>query len=424
MRLAVLRGALADVKGEVSDFEPALVTTGDAALLLDTIVEFERTLVAARTLVAGRAAESRQWKTEGYRSPTDWLAQKMGAGFVEASGTLVASEQVASLPETTEALRRGELSGPQVREIAATASSDPRTESALLQTARGGSLKGLRDECRRVKARAEGEKEARARYEQIRKTRFLRLGTDPDGAGRIEAKLTPDDLARVAAAIRRQSSAVFDEARQAGRREPTAAYDADALVALVTGTATTGDPDASAADSSGAGPTAAKRSGSKTNGTGRPTTMMHLRVDLAALRRGELRDNEVCELPGVGPVPLATAVNVLGEAILKVIITDGVDVTSVTHRGRAIPAHIRTALEDRDAKCVVPGCEVAKGLQIDHYKIGFAQDGPTELWNLAHLCRWHHYLKTHCGYVISGDPGSWEWNAPAGAGEPLSSGYD
>jgi hypothetical protein len=122
----------------------------------------------------------------------------------------------------------------------------------------------------------------------------------------------------------------------------------------------------------------------------------------------------------VGPVPLATAVNVLGEAILKVIITDGVDVTSVTHMGRAIPAHIRTALEDRDAKCVVPGCEVAKGLQIDHYKIGFAQDGPTEMFNLCRLCRWHHYLKTHCGYVISGDPGSWEWNAPAGADEPLS----
>ena len=84
-----------------------------------------------------------------------------------------------------------------------------------------------------------------------------------------------------------------------------------------------------------------------------------------------------------------------------------------------MPAHIRSALEVRDEKCVVPGCEVAKGLEIDHYQIGFAQDGPTELWNLCRLGRWHHHLKTHCGYAIEGQPGSWEWKAPASEGEVL-----
>jgi hypothetical protein len=54
---------------------------------------------------------------------------------------------------------------------------------------------------------------------------------------------------------------------------------------------------------------------------------------------------------------------------------------------------------------------VDKGLEIDHYQIGFAQDGPTELWNLARLCRWHHHLKTYCGYEITGEPGAWEWGA-------------
>ena len=28
-------------------------------------------------------------------------------------------------------------------------------------------------------------------------------------------------------------------------------------------------------------------------------------------------------------------------------------------------------------------------------------------------CHGHHYLKTHCGYRLCGDPGSWEWEAPA-----------
>ena len=70
-----------------------------------------------------------------------------------------------------------------------------------------------------------------------------------------------------------------------------------------------------------------------------------------------------------------------------------------------MPAHIRSALEDRDEKCMVPGCDVAKGLEIDHHQIAFENDGPTELWNLCRLCHWHHYLKTHCDFAITGEPG-------------------
>jgi hypothetical protein len=228
------------------------------------------------------------------------------------------------------------------------------------------------------------------------------MWTEADGAGRVEARLAPDAFARFAGAIRKESNVIFHEARKSGRRESTAAYQADALVSLATATSGSG--------SNGAGD----------NGAGTATpTMMHLRVDMAALRRGRLRNDETCEIPGVGPVPLATAVNEVGNAILKVIIADGVDVRTVCHVGRAIPAHIRSALEDRDEKCVVPGCDVDRGLEIDHYQIGFAQDGPTELWNLCRLCRWHHYLKTHSGYAITGQPGSWEWSAPASEENPV-----
>jgi hypothetical protein len=242
--------------------------------------------------------------------------------------------------------------------MAATAAGNPSAERELLDVARKESLKGLKDECRRVKARAMRESDARARYEEIRRTGFLRMWTDPDGAGRVEARLAPDDFARFAGAIRHEGNGIFNEARKSGRRDPTIAYEADALVALVTGNeSVTGS----------------------TCGSGRPATMMHLRVDLAALRRGDLGPGETCEIPGVGPVPLATAVAELGNAILKVVITDGVDVRTICHVGRAIPAHIRSALEDRYEKCVVPGCDVEKGLEIDHYQIDFAQDGPTEL---------------------------------------------
>jgi len=364
MRLAVFEKALGDFRGELSDFDPALITTVDAARAFEVFTALEKMTTAARILVTARATEARNWEKEGHRSPAHWVAEKTGSGVGEAIWTFEPSENLAGLPETTEALRRGELSGAQVREITATASRNPQAEKDLLAAARSQSLKGLKDECRRVKARSLSEKDARARYEEIRKNRALHLWTDQDGVGRMDARLAPDDFARLSTSIRSAATGIFDEARKSGRRESSAAYDADALVALVTGTSTSIP-------------------------TGRPATTMHLRVDLAALRRGELNDGECCEIPGVGPVPLATATNLLGESFLKVIIGNGVDVTSVCHVGRAVPAHIRTALENRDEKCVVPGCDVAKGLEIDHYQIAFENDGPTELWNLCRLCHWH-----------------------------------
>src|SRR6202044_3079158 len=102
--------------------------------------------------------------------------------------------------------------------------------------AKSQGLQGLKDECRRVKARSMSEKDARAKYNEIRKNRALHLWTDRDGVGRIDGRLAPDDFARLCVSIRSEAKGVFDEARKSGRRESSAAYDADALVALVTGT--------------------------------------------------------------------------------------------------------------------------------------------------------------------------------------------
>jgi Domain of unknown function (DUF222) len=376
MRLAVFEKALGDFGAELSDFDPALISTVDAARVFVVLNELEKMISGALTFVTARATEAGDWEREGHRSPAGWLAEKMGAGFGAGAARLESSESLVSLPETTEAVRRGELSGAQVREITATAVGNPEAESDLLQAAKVHGLKGLKEECLRVKARATSEKDAQAKYEEIRKNRSLHLWTDPDGVGRLDARLAPDDFARVVTALQTETDAVFGEARKSGHRESTAAYAADALVGLVTGTSVT----ATAASSTTSRPT-----------TSQPTTTMHLRVDLAALRRGELEEGETCEIPGVGPVPRATARNVLGQSLLNVIITDGVDVTSVCHLGRAVPAHVRSALEDRDEKCVVPGCDVARGLEIDHYQMAFENGGPTELWNLCRLCRWHHY---------------------------------
>lgn len=148
--------------------------------------------------------------------------------------------------------------------------------------------------------------------------------------------------------------------------------------------------------------------------------MVHVRVDHEALMRGHLELGEVCEIPGIGPIPVEVARRLAADSILSVLITDGVDVTSVAHAGRTIPATIRTALSERDPTCVVPGCDMREALEIDHVT-PFAGGGPTSLGNLARLCHWHHYLKTHQRYHLARVGKQWEWSPPkttARAGDP------
>ena len=140
------------------------------------------------------------------------------------------------------------------------------------------------------------------------------------------------------------------------------------------------------------------------------------------LKRGRTEHGEVCEIAGVGAIPVATATEYLGEAFLKLLIVDGVDIKTVAHMGRAIPAPLRTAVEERDRVCQVPTCDMTIGLEIDHIK-PFAEGGAASLENLVRLCKRHHLQKTHDGYRLikieasKGEIGlaevaRWDWRAP------------
>ena len=172
-----------------------------------------------------------------------------------------------------------------------------------------------------------------------------------------------------------------EQARRAGSVEHREAYAADALVSL--------------ADAGSSGPRA----------------VVHVHVDRAAWERGRVAHGERCEIPGIGPIPVAAAQRLAGDGLVKSVLSQDADVRAVAHFGRTIPARVRTALEARDVTCVVPGCDVHEGLEIDHV-MPLAEGGPTRLDNLARLCRWHHSLKTHRGWRLGGGPGEWRWFKP------------
>ena len=377
----------AALRAAVAELDPDLLEGSAAAALVEDFSEVERLAAAGKALAARRVASSGAWRHNGDRSPAHWLARASGTSVGNAAGMLETSERIRELPATEAASRAGKLSEAQVTEIASAAAAHPASENELLAAAQTESVAGLRQRCAQVRAAATPD--AVTRYEAIRRRRRLRHWTDAEGAFRLDALLTPDAGAVVLAALEPHRERIFTEARKQNRREPYEAYAADALVTI-----------AAHARDCDRDPVA----------TG-PTAMVHIRVDHRAFTAGEAAAGEVCDIPGVGPIPVATARALSQDAIVAALITDGTDVRTVSHLGRVIPARLRTAVVARDQTCVVPGCDVRHQLQIDHV-IPVSARGATRLDNLARLCPWHHYLKTHHRYRLAGGPGSWRWEAP------------
>ncbi|MBX7448037.1 HNH endonuclease [Mycolicibacterium sp. 3033] len=56
---------------------------------------------------------------------------------------------------------------------------------------------------------------------------------------------------------------------------------------------------------------------------------------------------------------------------------------------RTVNRRLRRVLEHRDRTCVVPGCGATRALHA-HHLVHWEDGGPTELWNLALVCPYHH----------------------------------
>jgi hypothetical protein len=370
----------------VQNLDSEVLEPSQARNLVEVFSTIERLAAAGKGLAARRVASSGLWRETGERSPAHWMARSTRTSVGHAVAILETAERIADLPGTQAALREGKLSEVQAIHIASAAAASPTSEPELLAAAEVDGVAALRERCAQVTAAATDES---ARQRAIHQRRQLRHWTDPEGAFRLEGRLTPESGAVVLAALEPFKERIFKQARQAARRESYDAYAADALVELAEH---------------------ARRCKAE-HARSTPSAMVHIRVDHSAFVRGRLREGEICEIPGLGPVSVATARALATDAILSAVVTKGADVGEIAHLGRTIPSRLRTALEERDPTCVVPGCSERQCLEIDHI-VPFAEGGPTCLDNLARLCRWHHRLKTHDGYKLLGGPGRWRWQGP------------
>ena len=176
--LASLDAAHRDIGRDLADADPDRVTAAQAAELVLMFARVERLCAAGKVLFSDRASQGTTWRDEGHRSAASWMAERTGTGVGDALDALETSCALASLPETSDALRRGELSHSQLRIIAAAAADNPKTETELLKAAADHSLKGLKERAAQVRAAAGSAEQENAALQGHRHARVT-SGTGP-----------------------------------------------------------------------------------------------------------------------------------------------------------------------------------------------------------------------------------------------------
>jgi hypothetical protein len=404
-----LDGINDDLAAIVADFDADLYTGRQAQRIVCAAADLERFAITLKTLAMRRVDQTNAWKHDGARSPQGWLADKTGTTMSDASGTVELGAQLEQLPEIAAAAKNGQLSPGKTRMIASAASQDPDSEAQLLAIARTGSVTALKNECAAARLRGAGP-DATAK---IHAERGYRSWVDRNGAFRFAGITTVDKGAGFQKTLDGFTDQVFQDARRAGIHESHEAYAVDALCrmadAAVANTQT--NTDVVAGDPTGrptgrptddpAGDKPAAPAGDPAGGKPHPPAFTKSRIqiilmaDAAAWTRGYTVAGETCEIAGIGPIDIATAKRMAGDAIIDIVLTHGIDVRTLAHAQHDLTKQQFVALVAQGYECNVDGCGNTHHLEIDHLGDGWAINGRTSVDDVAFKCSHHHNLKSY-----------------------------
>ena len=329
---------------------------------------------AALAMAMARVADCGPPESAAAATAADFIAKETGTTATKARDAIKTGEGLREHEQTRDRATAGRLSADQAAAITDAVSVTPDAESDLLDAAERNSLGELRLQCAKAKA---VNQDLAAIERGIHANRRVRRYTDAEGAAHLHAVGTKASMARLDVVLKQLIDERFHHARDVGEREPFEAYAYDALITL--------------ADQRDAGP----------DKTERMRFLAVLRLELESLTRGHVEGDETCEIAGLGPISVETARELLGESIMKLVITKGVDVVNVTHLGRGPNTAQKIALLWRQPVCAAEGCGRRARLEHDHtYGHEYAKTHHTRLDETEPLCHRDHALKTVHGWAL------------------------
>jgi hypothetical protein len=403
------------LRHQCAALDPDSVPLGEAPGLYLTFDRIAKLAEGAKTRLLDRVDQARPGAAEGKRSTADWDAEKTGTTPGAARAKLDTSKRLHEQPGVDEALAKGELSGEQANAISGAAGADPSAERKLLDDARSKSVKDLRRECDRVRARAHPDPAARRKA--IHAGRFCRSWTDAEGGHNVHLRGLPEDFAAVEAVVAKYRHAAFEAARKAGRYDPSDAISYDGwiayLLAAIGATPATATAPAPAPERFDLPPAKSVVSVvSPPKGARLVETKTFIHIDFETLRTGRTHPGTICDIDGYGPVDLDWVRQHIGESFVVMLLKDGPRIVDLVHIGRSATAEQRSAKEAEGIHCERPGCGCTHNLELHHVH-AWSPTRETIVKYLAWLCGHDHDLITLHGHELERGPtGDWIWITP------------
>jgi hypothetical protein len=333
-----------------------------------------RQMTAAQGRVVARLGEvSRRgaFRDEGATSTQAWVAERFGVAMSSARVLARVAERARELPHLVSALCAGEVSFDKVRALAEVAS--PQTDRALCEAAKEHSVRELAEVAQGSAAHQSGHGSALSAAEHYER-RFVRFN---DTFRTLSAQLPAESYAEVKACLVARAKAIPSDGQT-----PWDHRLCDGFTALVRSSL-----------SAGSGPAE----------TPNPYFVV-VHVPLDSLVDGDAQSTELAaELEHDGLIDTATVQKIACDATIVVAVDDDVGHTMYEGRARRKPSGAqRREVWRRDRNCRFPGCSHVTFTNV-HHVVPWKPGGPTDLENLALLCRYHHGRVHAEGWSMTGN---------------------
>ncbi len=310
----------------------------------------------------GAHDRSGAWLDDGAVSSAAWVREHCRVPHGVARATVDLARTLPSLPATSEAFARGDISRRHAEAIANACTSERRDaivdfESALVDAARVASVRELRGIVQHVTDAIDGDGGAATANEHHERRR-LHVSPTLDGMVAIDGLLDPESGEVVLSAL----DAAMRVDLEPGDVRSKPQRRADALVQLCAGEHVVAN--------------------------------VSVLVDVESLERRGGIDAAMrarAEAAHVGALSAETLRRLSCDAGISRVITQGCsEPLDVGRATRTISPALRRALVVRDGGCSFPGCDRPPGWCDAHHRVHWADGGETRLDNLVLLCRRHH----------------------------------
>jgi 5-methylcytosine-specific restriction endonuclease McrA len=356
MDSALIDQAIALLDKANADLQPELLPAPVARRLLASYARVEK------LAGFGVAALARKLDDASHVARITGVSAGKARAVVQTGKTMSQSDDLVT------AMLHGDISLDQAAEIASAEQSAPGAAAELVRVAHKEAFHVLKNRARKTRLEAEQHRDLARRQHGARCARSY---SDELGMVHVHLAWEPHVGTPIVARAEAEAARLARTAKAEQRHEPFERHLADAYAALLSGT-----------------------------GTGRarrPELVVLVSHEVATRGWSDVRDGEVCKIPGVGPVAPEVAKQIARDAFLSGVFFDGTDLRNFARWSRTIPIEVAIALElgeppEFDGVCCVD-CGNRFKTEFDHVEPHVAH-GPASNGNLRPRCWRCHRAKT------------------------------